>query len=63
MKNKLEMEFNPGQKKFEPVLPLRKAGKRDKISLNLNEILKMILIITLSLSPFIIGTIWYLIKN
>ena len=53
---KLKMEFNPGQEKYEPVLPLRKAGRKDKVKLNLKELLILVLILAIALSPFIF---WY----
>lgn len=36
---KLRMEFNPGLKSYQPKLPLKKAGKKDKVKLNTKEIL------------------------
>ena len=53
---KLKMEFNPGREKYEPVLPLRKAGRKDKVKLNLKELLILVLILAIALSPFIF---WY----
>ncbi len=52
-----KMEFNPGTQKYEPVLPLKKTGKKVKIKMSLiNKIigitilaLMIILIIYLSI--------------
>lgn len=54
------MEFNLGLEKYEPTLPLRKAAEKDKIKLNLKEIMILITILSLISIPFII--LGYLLK-
>ena len=51
----LKMEFNPALEKFEPVPPLRKKTKRDRTSINLKNILILILFLAIASSLFIMG--------
>ncbi len=51
---KSNMEFNLALEKFEPALPLRKATKKDKIKLNLKEIIILIIFLVLISMPFIL---------
>ena len=51
---KPNMEFNLALEKFEPALPLKKAGKKDKIKLNLKEIIILIIFLLLISMPFIL---------
>lgn len=46
---KLPMRFNPGTQKYEPVLPLRKIGKKVKIKLKLRDIIMMIVVLIMIL--------------
>lgn len=44
---KLPMKFNPGLQKYEPVLALRKTGKKVKIEMNVKNIIIGIIILVL----------------
>ena len=55
---KPKMEFNPGTQKYEPVLPLKRIGKKFEVKINLKWII--LLIITLII---LIGLILLALKN
>lgn len=44
---KLPMKFNPGLQKYEPVLALRKTGRKVKVKMNIKDIIIGITILVL----------------
>ena len=58
-KNKIKylkpiMEFNSGRQIYEPVLPLRKVGKKIRISVNWKWIIILLLTLGLLLAIFLV---------
>jgi len=58
-KNKIKylkprMEFNPGRQVYEPILPLRKVGKKIRISVNWKWVITLLLTLGLLLAIFLV---------